>query len=91
MNSSGRPPGETLSGSGGIGRHARLRIWCRKVWGFKSPLPQSYHTLHHQQVLHACTTRLYYSLVLHAGKNPVIVGSVAHGARQEPSSHLMGS
>ena len=26
------------------GRHARLRIWCRKAWGFKSPLP------HHQAV-----------------------------------------
>lgn len=23
---------------GGIGRHARLRILCRKAWGFKSPL-----------------------------------------------------
>jgi hypothetical protein len=24
--------------SGGIGRRARLRIWCRKAWGFESPL-----------------------------------------------------
>ncbi len=26
-------------GRGGIGRHARLRIWCRKVWEFESPRP----------------------------------------------------
>jgi hypothetical protein len=27
--------------SGGIGRRARLRIWCRKAWGFESPLSHS--------------------------------------------------
>jgi hypothetical protein len=27
------------SGRGGIGRHARLRIWWRKPWGFKSLRP----------------------------------------------------
>ncbi len=27
-----------LSASGGIGRHARLRIWCRKACGFESRL-----------------------------------------------------
>ena len=26
-------------GRGGIGRHARLRIWCREVWEFESPRP----------------------------------------------------
>src|SRR4051812_18440107 len=31
---------EALSGGrGGIGRHARLRISCRKAWGFKSLRP----------------------------------------------------
>ena len=31
--------------SGEIGRHARLRILCRKAWGFKSPLAhQPYKT-----------------------------------------------
>lgn len=29
-------------GHGGIGRHARLRIWCRKTWGFKSLCPHHY-------------------------------------------------
>ena len=24
-------------GGGGIGRHARLRIWCREMWEFESP------------------------------------------------------
>ena len=33
----------TLRESGGIGRHARFRIWCRKVWGFESPF--SHHDL----------------------------------------------
>jgi hypothetical protein len=26
-------------GRGGIGRHARFRIWCRKVWGFEPLRP----------------------------------------------------
>ena len=26
-------------GRGGIGRHARFRIWCRKAWGFESLRP----------------------------------------------------
>ena len=30
-----------LRESGGIGRRARLRIWCRKAWGFESPLSHS--------------------------------------------------
>lgn len=29
-----------FSGRGGTGRHARLRIWYRKVWGFDSLRPQ---------------------------------------------------
>ena len=29
----------TTGGRGGIGRHARLRIWCRKVWRFESSRP----------------------------------------------------
>ena len=28
-----------IRGSAGIGRRARLRIWCRKASGFESPLP----------------------------------------------------
>ena len=28
-------------GRGGIGRHARFRIWCRKAWGFESLRPHS--------------------------------------------------
>ena len=31
-------------GRGGIGRHARFRIWCRKAWGFESLRP---HTVPH--------------------------------------------
>ena len=28
-------------GRGGIGRHARFRIWCRKAWGFESLRPHT--------------------------------------------------
>ena len=28
-----------MRGRGEIGRHARLRIWCREVWGFESLRP----------------------------------------------------
>ena len=44
LNTQGSACGAISSGSwivgesGGIGRHARFRIWCRKVWGFESPL-----------------------------------------------------
>ncbi len=31
------------SGCGGIGRHARLRIWCREVWEFESPRPHFFN------------------------------------------------
>ena len=45
-----------LGGSGGIGRHARFRFWCRKVWRFKSSLP--YHcavdVLHRIDLMLAC-------------------------------------
>ncbi len=36
------PYRHTRCESGGIGRHARFRFWCREVWGFESPLSHSF-------------------------------------------------
>ncbi len=32
----------SICGCGEIGRHARLRIWCRKAWGFESLHPHRF-------------------------------------------------
>ncbi len=45
----------TSCGRGGIGRHARLRIWCRKVWRFKSSRP--HHTYIRKSTLPAVLSR----------------------------------
>jgi hypothetical protein len=37
--------GKSVRGCGEIGRHARLRIWCREVWGFESLHPHKEKTL----------------------------------------------
>ena len=44
-----------FSGCGGIGRHARLRIWCLRAWEFDSP--RGHHRLSRRCMVHLKTYR----------------------------------